>query len=173
MIIGKPLLTEEQIRVRVHELGNKINEDYKNKNFLAVGILKGACLFFADLIRQLNGPLSVDFIVSSSYADTMTTGKVTLHYDIREPITGRDVLLVEDIVDTGITLNYLRERILQNRPNSLRICVFLDKKPRRIVDVPVDYVGFDIPDEFVIGYGIDYNDQFRNLPYISTLKKAT
>ncbi|MBF0539595.1 MAG: hypoxanthine phosphoribosyltransferase [Nitrospirae bacterium] len=173
MVVGKPLFTEEQIRVRVHELGKAINDDYKNKGFLAVGILKGACVFFADLIRQLKGPLSIDFIIASSYVDTVTTGNVVVHYGIQQPIAGKDILLVEDIIDTGITLHYLRERLLQMGPSSLKICAFLDKKSRRVVDVPVDYVGFDIPDEFVIGYGVDYNDQFRNLPYISTLKKAT
>ncbi|KJU84763.1 Hypoxanthine phosphoribosyl transferase [Candidatus Magnetobacterium bavaricum] len=173
MVIGKPLFTEEQIRVRVHELGKAINNDYKNKGFLAVGILKGACVFFSDLIRQIKGPLAMDFIIASSYVDTQTTGKVVVHYDIRQPIEGKDILLVEDIIDTGITLHYLREMLLQKGPNSLRICAFLDKKSRRVVDVPVDYVGFEIPDEFVIGYGVDYNDQFRNLPYISTLKKTT
>ncbi|MBF0608887.1 MAG: hypoxanthine phosphoribosyltransferase [Magnetococcales bacterium] len=173
MVVGKPLFTEEQIRVRVHELGKAINADYKGKSFLAVGILKGACVFFADLIRQLNGPLAMDFIIASSYVDTQTTGNVFVHYDIRQPIEGKDILLVEDIIDTGITLHYLRDMLLQRGPASLKICAFLDKKSRRTVDVAVDYVGFEIPDEFVIGYGVDYNDQFRNLPYISTLKKAT
>jgi hypoxanthine phosphoribosyltransferase len=164
MVVGKPLFTEEQIKTKVEELARKINNDYKGRDFLAVGMLKGAFMFYSDLIRHLNGPLTVDFVISSSYQDDRSSGKVTVFYDIREPITGKDVLLIEDIIDTGTSLNYVRERLLQRSPKSLKICAFLDKRCRREVDVPIDYVGFEIPDEFVIGYGIDYNDQFRNLP---------
>lgn len=173
MVIGKPLFTEEQIKTKIEELARRINDDYKDRDILAVGLLKGAFMFYSDLVRHLNGPLTVDFIISSSYVSDRSSGKVTVHYDIREPITGKDVLLIEDIIDTGISLNHLRERLLQRSPKSLKTCVFLDKRCRREVDVPLDYVGFEIPDEFVIGYGIDYNDQFRNLPYISILKKST
>ncbi len=173
MVIGKPLLREEQIQKKVVELAEKINNDYKDGSLLAIGILKGAFMFFSDLIRHIKVPLIVDFIIASSYIKTDTSGEVKIHYDIREPVAGKDVLLVEDIVDTGITLNFIRERILENTPRSLKICALLDKKERRLVDVPLDYVGFEVPNVFIIGYGIDYDDKFRNLPYISIFKKTT
>ncbi|MBF0466203.1 MAG: hypoxanthine phosphoribosyltransferase [Nitrospirae bacterium] len=166
----KPFLTEEQIAIKVKELAAEINKDFGTEHFIAIGILKGAFMFFADLIRHIKAPLSIDFIISSSYVDTSTSGEVTIHSDIRADIAGKDVLLIEDIVDTGISLNKIRERILQKSPKTLKTCVLLDKKDRRIVDVPVDYTGFVIPDEFVIGYGVDYNDSYRNLPYIGILK---
>jgi len=172
MVIGKPYLTTEQIQAKVKELADRISKDYTDKNILAVGILKGAFMFFSDLVRAIKVPLTVDFIVASSYLKTDTTGEVKIHYDLREDISDRDVLLIEDIVDSGITLNLIRERILARSPRSLKICALLDKKERRIVDVPLDYVGFEIPNEFVVGYGLDYDDKFRNLPYISIFKKS-
>jgi len=172
MIVGKPLLTVEQINQRVKELGNLISEEYANKDLLAVGILKGAFMFFSDLVKTIRVPLSIDFILASSYVKENTSGEVEVYYDLKESISGRNVLLIEDIVDTGITLNYLRERILSQSPESLRICTFLDKSERRIVDVPLDYRGFEIPNEFVVGYGLDYDGHFRNLPYISVFKKS-
>lgn len=171
MVIGKPLFTTEQIQAKVKELADRISEDYKNKDILAVGILKGAFMFFSDLVRAIKVPLMVDFIIASSYVKTDTTGEVKVHYDLRGDISDKDVLLIEDIVDTGITLNLVRERILARSPSSLKICTLLDKKERRIVDVPLDYVGFVIPNEYVVGYGLDYDDKFRNLPYISVFKK--
>jgi len=173
MVVGKPLLTVEQIQKKTRELADRISNDYKGKNLLAIGILKGAFIFFSDIVRLIRVPLSIDFMIASSYLKSETSGEIKVYYDIREEITNTDVLLIEDIVDTGITLNYLRERILQKEPKSLRICTFLDKKARRQVDVPIDYVGFEIPDEFVVGYGLDYENKFRNLPYISTFKKST
>lgn len=172
MVIGKPFLTTEQIQAKVKELADRISKDYADKNILAVGILKGAFMFFSDLVRTIKVPLTVDFIVASSYAKTDTTGEVKIHYDLRGDISDKDVLLIEDIVDSGITLNLIRERILTRGPKSLKICALLDKKERRIVDVPLDYVGFEIPNEFVVGYGLDYDDKFRNLPYISIFKKS-
>jgi hypoxanthine phosphoribosyltransferase len=172
MEIDRIMLDEARIAGRVKELAARISADYRGKNLLAVGILKGAFMFFADLIRLIDVPLSVDFIVSSSYAGTRTTGDVKVYYEIRTPVADMDVLLIEDIVDTGISLKYLRERLLRMSPKSLKICTLLDKKERRIVEVPVDYNGFEIPDEFVVGYGIDYNDRFRNLPYIAVVKKS-
>ncbi len=172
MVIGKPLFTVEQIQNRVRELADRISEDYEGKNLLAVGILKGAFMFYSDLVRAIRIPLTVDFIIASSYMKTETTGEVKVYYDIREDITDKDVLLIEDIVDSGITLNHIRERILARRPRSLKICAFLDKKERRVVDVPVDYTGFEIPNVFVVGYGLDYDNRFRNLPYISIFKKT-
>jgi hypoxanthine phosphoribosyltransferase len=172
MVVGKPLFTVEQIQQRVRELAERISEEYEGKNLLAVGILRGAFMFMPDLVRAVRVPLTVDFIIASSYLKTDTTGEVKVHYDIREEVTDKDVLLVEDIVDTGITLNQLRERILARRPRSLKICSFLDKRERRVVDVPLDYVGFEIPNQFVVGYGLDYDNKFRNLPYIAVFKKS-
>jgi len=172
MIISKPFLTVEQIQNRVRELGALISKDYKGRDILCVGILKGAFMFFADIVRLIQSPIKVDFLIASSYEKTETTGEIKLHADLREDIKGKDVLLIEDIVDTGITLNYIRNMLLKRQPTSLRICAFLDKKPRRRVDVPLDYVGFEIPGEYVVGYGLDYEDMFRNLPYIAVFKKS-
>ncbi len=173
MIIGKPFLTTEQIRTRVMELAEKISRDYVGKEILVVGILKGSFMFFSDLVRSIQQPVTIDFIVASSYIKTTSTGEVKVHYDIKEDLAGKHVLLVDDIIDTGISLNYLRERILMKNPESLKICTFLDKKERRQVDIPLDYVGFEIPNVFVVGYGLDYENQFRNLPYIAIFKKKT
>ncbi|MCG6551033.1 MAG: hypoxanthine phosphoribosyltransferase [Candidatus Magnetominusculus sp. LBB02] len=172
MVIAKTLLNEEQIQTRVSELAGIINKDYEGKEILAIGILKGAFMFYSDLVKLINVPLTVDFIVSSSYQDTASTGNVNIHSDTRMPVTGRDVLIIEDIIDTGISLNYIKEIILKKLPNTLKICALLDKKDRRLVDVNVDYIGFQIPDEFVVGYGTDYNDNFRNLPYVAILKQS-
>ncbi|MBS1113152.1 MAG: hpt [Nitrospirae bacterium] len=173
MVVGKPFLTVEQIQNKNRELADRISNDYKGKNLLAVGILKGAFIFFSDIVRLIRVPLYIDFLVVSSYLKSESSGEIIMHSDVREEIADKDVLLIEDIVDTGITLNYIRERILQKEPKSLKICTFLDKKARRQVDVPIDYVGFEIPDKFVVGYGLDYDNKFRNLPYISTFKKTT
>lgn len=173
MITGRPLFTVTQIQDRIKELADRISRDYEGKDLLVVPILKGAFMFASDLVRLIRVPLTIDFITASSYVKTDTTGEVKVSCDIREKIRDRDVLLVEDIVDTGITLNYLRERILEQRPKSLKICGLLNKKERRTVDVPIDYVGFDIPNVFVVGYGLDYDNKFRNLPYISIFKKST
>jgi hypoxanthine phosphoribosyltransferase len=171
MIVGKPFLTARQIQTKVKELSRRISKDYVGKNLLVVGILKGAFMFFSDLVRTVEVPLTLDFIVASSYVKSESSGEVKLHYDVREDISDKHVLLVDDIVDTGVTLNQIRERILSRRPKSLKICVFLDKKERRTVDVGIDYVGYEIPNEFVVGYGLDYDNKFRNLPYISIFKK--
>ena len=173
MIIGKPFFSVEQIQTRVAELGGIISSDYEGKEVLAIGILKGAFMFYSDLVRAIGQRLTTDFIIAASYKDTESTGKVNVLYDINEKIEGRHVLLIEDIVDTGVSLNYHRERILRSNPASLKICVFLDKQERRKTYPPIDYVGFKIPDVFVVGYGLDYENQFRNLPYISIFKKKT
>jgi hypoxanthine phosphoribosyltransferase len=161
MVVGKPFLTVEQIQSKNRELAERISADYQDKDLLAVGILKGAFIFFSDLVRLIQIPLTIDFIVASSYLKSDTSGEIKLHYDIREEIADKDVLLIEDIIDTGISMNYIRERILNKEPRSLKICTFLDKKGRREVDVPLDYVGFEIPNEY------------RNLPYVSIFKKTT
>jgi len=173
MIVGKPLFVTEQIQAKVKELADRISSDYSGKDLLAVGILKGAFMFFSDIVRLIKVPLTLDFIVASSYVKTDTSGEVKIHCDMREDISDKDVLLIDDIVDSGITLNQIRERILVRRPRSLKVCIFLDKRGRRVVDVPLDYVGFEIPNEFVVGYGLDYDSKFRNLPYISIFKKKT
>jgi hypoxanthine phosphoribosyltransferase len=172
MVVGKPFLAVEQIQNKNRELADRISNDYEGKDLIAIGILKGAFIFFADLVKLIKVPLSIDFLIASSYLKSETSGEIRMHSDIREDIADKDVLLIEDIVDTGITLNYIRERILQKGPKSLKICTLLDKKARRQVDVPIDYVGFEIPDEFVVGYGLDYDNKFRNLPYISIFKKT-
>jgi len=173
MIVGKPLLTTREIQTKAKELAHTISVDYSGKDLLAVGILKGACMFFPDLVRSIEVPLTIDFIIASSYVKTENSGEVKIHYDVRGDISDKHVLLIEDIVDTGITLNQIRERILMRSPKSLKICTFLDKKERRVVDVPLDYIGFEIPNLFVVGYGLDYDNKFRNLPYISIFKKRT
>jgi hypoxanthine phosphoribosyltransferase len=173
MIVGKPLLTTREIQTKAKELAHTISVDYSGKDLLAVGILKGACMFFSDLVRSIEVPLTIDFIIASSYVKTENSGEVKIYYDVRGDISDKHVLLIEDIVDTGITLNQIRERILMRSPKSLKICTFLDKKERRVVDVPLDYIGFEIPNLFVVGYGLDYDNKFRNLPYISIFKKRT
>lgn len=172
MVVGKPLYTVEQVQHRVRELADAISADYEGKNILAVGLLRGAFMFYSDILRAIKVPVTVDFIIAGSYIKGDTSGQVKVHYDIREDIAGRDVLLIEDIVDTGITLNHIREDILARRPNSLKICSFLNKKERRLVEVPLDYVGFDVPNEFLVGYGLDYDNMYRNLPYIAVFRKS-
>ncbi len=172
MVVGKPIFTVEQIQQRVRELADMISKDYEGKDLLAVGILRGAFMFMSDLVRAIKVPMSVDFVIASSYMKESTTGEVKVYYDVREDVNDKNVLLIEDIVDTGITLNHIRERLLQRRPKSLKICAFLDKKERRVVDVPLDYTGFEIPNEFVVGYGLDYDNRFRNLPYIAVFRKS-
>ncbi|MEW5743873.1 MAG: hypoxanthine phosphoribosyltransferase [Nitrospirota bacterium] len=173
MIVGRPFLTTEQIRDKVQELAETISRDYAGKEILALGILKGAFMFFADLIRAVRVPVTVDFIVSSSYVKTSSTGDVKIFYNAREAIAGREVLLIDDIIDTGISLNHIRQQILSMRPAGLKTCSLLDKKERRIIEVPVEYVGFTIPNIFVVGYGLDYENKYRNLPYIAVFKKET
>jgi len=173
MIIGKPFFTTEQIQSKVAELAESISRDYLGKEIVAVGILKGSFMFFSDLVRAIQQPVTIDFIVASSYIRTTSTGEVKVHYDIKEDLKGKNVLLIDDIIDTGISLNFLRERIITRNPESLKICAFLNKKERRVVEVHLDYIGFDIPNEFFVGYGLDYEDRFRNLPYIAIFKKKT
>lgn len=171
MITGKPLFTVEQIQSRVRELAGEISRDFRGKAPLVVCVLRGAFMFFSDIVRHIQVPMTVDFIVASSYEKTDTTGEIKLHCDIREDVQGKDVLLIEDIVDTGITLSRIRQLILDRNPSSLKICAFLDKKERRLTDVPVDYVGYDIPNVYVVGYGLDYENHYRNLPYIAVFKQ--
>jgi hypoxanthine phosphoribosyltransferase len=173
MITGKPFLTVEQIQGRVKELAEQISSDYEGKELVAVGILKGSFMFLADIAKLIQVPMNIDFIIASSYIKTETTGEVRLHADVRENIQGKHVLLFEDIADTGQTLKYIKETLLKRNPASLKICAFLDKKAHRQVDFKPDYVGFEIPDKFVVGYGLDYDNKYRNLPYIAAFKKES
>jgi hypoxanthine phosphoribosyltransferase len=157
------LLTAEQIRARVTELGAQISEDYKGKTPILIGVLKGSLVFMADLARAITTPINVDFMSISSYGDGTNSGVVRILKDLDESITGHDVILVEDIIDTGLTLTYLLATLSARHPASLEVCGLLDKSARRIVEVPIRYKGFDIPDEFVIGYGLDHEGRYRNL----------
>lgn len=168
----KVLLSKEEINNKVNEIAQSLSRDYTGKNLLAIGILKGAMVFMADLIRAVSTDVQIDFMAVSSYgASSKSTGVVRIMKDLEQNIERRHVLIVEDIVDTGLTLNYLLEILKAREPASVRICTLLDKPSRREVDVPVDYNGFSIPDEFVVGYGLDYNEKYRNLPEIYVLKK--
>ena len=169
--VSEILLTEEQIQRRVRELGVEIFRDYAEKRPLFIGILKGACMFLADLIRHVPLPISVDFIAVASYGSaTESSGQVQLLKDLESSIEEQDVVLVEDIVDTGLTLNYLIHNLESRNPRSLKIAALLNKPSRRLVDVNLDYVGFEIPDKFVVGYGLDYAQTYRNLRYVGVLK---
>lgn len=165
------LYSEEVLASRVQELGAQIEADYADKDLLVVGVLKGANVFMGDLIRKINLPLKMDFIAASSYgSSTESSGVVKIVKDLDYSIEGRHVLIVEDIIDSGLTLKYLKENFLSRRPASLEICTLLDKPERRKVDIDVKYIGYQIPDEFIVGYGIDYAERYRNLPYVATLK---
>jgi hypoxanthine phosphoribosyltransferase len=165
------LVTEEEIRQKVGELGRAISEDYRGKQLLVVGILKGSIVFMSDLIRAIDLPLEIDFMEVSSYGhSTESSGAVRILKDLDVDIEGRDVLVVEDIIDTGLTLNYLMEILRARKPASLKVCTFLNKPSRRKVKMEADFNGYDIPDEFAVGYGLDYAEKYRNLPYVAVLK---
>jgi hypoxanthine phosphoribosyltransferase len=171
--IAQILLTEEQIAERVKELGAQISRDYAGKDLMLICILKGANLFLADLARQITIPLSYDFVAVSSYgADTKSSGVVRILKDLDESVESKHVLVIEDIVDTGLTLrlSYLLENLRSRRAASVKVCTLLDKPARRRVDVPVDYFGFKVENQFVVGYGMDYQGKYRSLPYIGLLK---
>ena len=171
--IKEVLFTEEQLRQKVDELGAQITADYQGKNPLIVSVLKGSYVFMADLTRRINVPCQVDFMVVSSYgAGTKTSGEVQIIKDLENSIDGRDLIIVEDILDSGVTLNYLMKVLTARGANSIRLCTLLSKPDRRRVDVPVDYLGFEIPDEFVVGYGLDFAERYRNPPYIGILKPS-
>ncbi len=170
--VAEILISEGELQARVAELGRAISTDYQGKDLLAVCILRGAVVFLSDLIRHITVPHEIDFMAVSSYGGgrTESSGVVRILMDLRTHIGGRDVLIVEDIVDTGLTLAYIIENLNTRRPASLRTCTLLNKQARRQVDVPLDYVGFDIPDKFVVGYGLDYDERYRNLPFVGVLK---
>ena len=165
--IMKVLLTEEQIRQRVRELGQELTRDYEGKSPVIVGVLKGVVVFYADMIREIKTPCQMDFMWISSYAGTASTGNMEVKRDISADIKGRHVLILEDIYDTGNSLDFTYRHLLSKEPASLKICTFLDKPG---ITLKPDYVGYTVPNEFVVGYGLDYNEYYRNLPYIGVLK---
>jgi hypoxanthine phosphoribosyltransferase len=170
--VGDVLLTEDQIAEKVAELGRRITADFAGRSLTLVSVLKGSLPFMADLMRQIDLPLRIDLMEVSSYggASTESSGLVRIMKDLSASISGEDVLLVEDIIDTGLTLNYLIRYLRGKNPASLRICTLLDKPARRLVDIPVDYTGFQIPDQFVVGYGLDYGERYRNLRFVGVLR---
>jgi len=166
----RPLIREEEIRKRTEELGAQITADYKGSELLLVSVLKGGFLFLADLIRQITIPMELDFMRVRSYGSrTETTGVVEITADLTGPVEGKRVLFVEDIVDTGLTMTYLMRNIKTRHPVDIKVCSLLYKPERKLVDVPIDYLGFTIPNQFVVGYGLDYAEKHRNLPYIATM----
>ena len=171
--ISEVLISEEQIRLKVAELGERITRDYQGKNLLLLGTLKGAVPFIADLARAIALPVEIDYMAISSYGNsTQSSGVVRILKDLEGPIHQKHLLIVEDIVDSGLTLHYLMEVLRQRRPLSLSVCTLLDKGRERVKVVKLDYTGFRIPDRFVVGYGLDYAQRYRNLPYIGILKPS-
>jgi hypoxanthine phosphoribosyltransferase len=169
--IAETLLSEETIREKVAELGARISSDYKGKNLLMVGILKGSVVFMSDLMREITIPSRIDFMSVSSYgAGVKSSGVVKIIKDLDIPLQGYDVLIVEDILDSGLTLHYIIEILKSRNPHSIKICTLLDKPYSRQADVKTDYHGFDIPDKFVVGYGLDFAEKYRNLPFVGVLK---
>ena len=165
--IKKVLFSAEEIKTRVAELGKILTEDYKNKNPLLICPLKGSIMFFSDIVREIKIPCEIDFITVSSYnSNTVSSGEIKILKDLTENINGRHVLIIEDIIDTGLTLYNLKKMLSSRNPESLKICTLLDKPSRRIADIKGDYCGFVIPDKFVVGYGMDLNEKYRNLPFI-------
>lgn len=170
--IEKILLTEEQIQARITELGEILSEDYKDKNPIVVGVMKGVVVFYADMIRKIKTPCQMDFMWISSYAGTESTGNMIVRRDVSSDIKGRHVLVLEDIFDTGNSLDYTVKHLLAKKPASVKVCTLLDKPERRNPNITLkpDYIGFTIPNEFVVGYGLDFNENYRNLPYVGILK---
>jgi hypoxanthine phosphoribosyltransferase len=170
--IGEVLVPTEDLERRVEELGAEISRDYEGRDLVMIGVLKGAVVFLGDLMRRLTVPCEIDFIAVSSYgSSTDSSGVVRILKDLEAPIEGRDVLIVEDIIDSGLTLQYLLRNLRARNPGSLEVCALLTKPDRRRVELPIRYVGFEIPDRFVIGYGLDYAQRYRNLSYVAVLNE--
>lgn len=168
--LSEVLITQEQIQRRVGELGAQISRDYAGLNPLLVGVLKGVVFFMSDLLKAVTIPIEVDFMAVASYsAEARDQGLVRLVKDLELPITGRHVLFVEDVIDTGLTLNYLLSNLRTREPASLEVCACFNKSKHRLVDIPIKYKGFDLPDKFVVGYGLDYRERYRNLPFVALL----
>jgi hypoxanthine phosphoribosyltransferase len=169
--IQEVLITSTEIQARIGNIGQAISQDYAGLNPLMVGVLKGVLFFMADLLRAVTIPVEVDFMAISSYSpEARDQGFVRMVKDLEIPITGRHVLFVEDVIDTGLTLNYLLRNLRAQRPASLEVCVMFDKPERRLIEIPVKYVGFNLPDKFVVGYGLDHRERYRNLPFVGLLK---
>lgn len=168
--IERILISEEEIQKKVSEMGKKISDDFRDKDPLFVGVLKGCFIFMADLMRYVDIRCSMDFMAVSSYSGTSSTGAVKINKDLSEDIEGRHVIIVEDILDSGVTLSYLKQYLMVRKPASISIATLMDKPARRKADIYADYSCFEIPDAFVVGYGLDYNERYRNLPYIGVLK---
>lgn len=169
--VADVLISQEAIQRRVAELGQQITQDFAGSEVLMIAVLKGAMLFLADLVRHVDLPVAMDFLAVSSYGTgTSSSGVVRILKDLDEPIEGRNVVIVEDIVDSGRTLDYLLRMFRQRHPATLHVCTLLDKRERREINVPIDYIGFEVPDEFVVGYGLDFAEYYRQLPFIGVLK---
>ncbi len=168
--IERVLITEEELEAAVAGIGRKITADYKDKDPIFVGVLKGCFIFMADLMRHVDINCSMDFMAVSSYSGTTSTGAVKINKDLSQDIEGRHLILVEDILDSGITLNYLKNYLMVRKPASIAVATLMDKPARRKADIYADYSCFEIPDAFVVGYGLDYNERYRNLPFIGVLK---
>lgn len=164
------LINKSKLEKRIEELGKQIEKDYQGKEIVFVGILKGSVMFMTELAKNVKSNVELDFMDVSSYQGTESTGTVTINKDIRNSIEGKDVILVEDIIDTGRTLTYVLEYLKQKNPNSIKIATMLSKPSRRVMELNVDYIGFSIEDKFVVGYGLDYNEKYRNLPYIGYIE---
>ena len=172
-IFGRPIVTQEEMRARIRELGKQITTDYTGKDLVLVGVLKGAYAFYADLARAIRVPMRVDFLmVTSDRSQTKSSDKaktVKMVTELTEDVKGKDVLLVEDVVDSGLTVQHLVKTLAKMKPRSIKVCTLLSKPDRRTIDVVVDYVGFKIPNKYVVGYGLDYQQKYRNLPYLAVL----
>jgi hypoxanthine phosphoribosyltransferase len=170
--IKDTLISESELKNRVKQLAEQIEKDFNNESLILIVVLKGSFVFAADLIREIKSDINVDFISVSSYSNqTESTGKVKLLKDLDANITNKNVVVVEDIIDSGLTLHFLRDHLKMHKPKAIKLCTLLDKPDRRKIELPVDYVGFVIPDEFIVGYGIDYAQKYRNLPYIATVEE--
>ena len=165
------LISEEEIQKRLEEMAKEIDESYNGKKVVAICILRGAIYFYVDLTKRMKTPIEVGLMKVSSYLGTESTEQVNMTLDISENIEGKDVLIIEDIIDTGFTLKYLRDYLLTKKPNSLKIAVLAEKEENRKIDIPIDFVGFKIPNKYIVGYGFDYDNCYRNLPYIGTMKE--
>ena len=172
--VARVLLSEEQIKARIQELGKDLMRDYADKNPVFIGVLKGVVVFYADMIRAFDAPCQLDFMWVSSYQGTQSTGSICVKQDVRTDLTGRHVVILEDILDTGRSLKFVVEHLRTKGAASVRVCTLLDKPEGRVpgYEIKADYVGFEIPNEFVIGYGLDYNEKYRNLPYVGILKPS-
>lgn len=172
--IQEVIISQEQIQAKVQALGKTISQDYQGHNPLLVGVLKGVLFFFADLLREISIPVEMDFIAVSSYSsESRDQGYVRLVKDLDIPIHNRHILFVEDVIDTGLTLNYILQNLRSRQPASLEVCALFNKPDHRLIDIPLRYKGFDLPDKFVVGYGLDFKEKFRNLPFIGLLKAST